>query len=323
MFNYKKNYPKIIRFKVKSNLLLLESKDRFQIEAINENKILKKGNVAVLNFIKSAHHFYFIANYTQLLNQDLQPIYENYKIRTFLNERYALLYQLKKNGYESENEFLLDVVEGTIRFQMNEQVRYACIEKEVLYVEHFDINRGQVSSIAAYAIHTGQQIWCKPLHGTQLLGVYQNTLWVGLHEGILLGIDIQTGQTQTSIEAIPALQQGFLDQSSGQIIHFHMGIYYALDLKTLQVKTQDLAAQMATEPYFSVLQDFDEYFLYYISSYKHWIGAIDRKSLKIVWQYDFKKELHAHPIKLRKAHRKLYVSDSKHILHVFEVDPNN
>jgi hypothetical protein len=206
-----------------------------------------------------------------------------------------------------------------------------------------------------YDKYTGKKLWQFSLSSfpkypgitnevevRKFMGVYKGVLWVGLTNFMIVGIDVETGievhrilypaielpmaqklRIKKGIRRTPhGLSFGFLDDKVGKIIHIYEAYYFELDLTTLQAKHQDLAPQLqGTRSHgFANMISFDDKFLYYIDGNNNSVGVVNRETLQVEWQHDFRQEYNTRPIELKHEGHNLYVLDSENTLRVFERD---
>jgi outer membrane protein assembly factor BamB len=164
------------------------------------------------------------------------------------------------------------------------------------------------------------------------LGVVGNQLWILLNSRQYLVIDVETGKQLTLIgDAYDGKQYtnrqfglGQIDDKNKKVILLSNHQYAEIDCNSFEIKDVDLFEEFEKHSVSSGGRfQIDEDYIYFYD--KKFIGlnqcckvaVLDRKTLKVVWSYDFAQHGTA-PMQMEKTENHLFVLDSGGTLHIFE-----
>ncbi len=164
------------------------------------------------------------------------------------------------------------------------------------------------------------------------LGVVENQLWILLNSRQYLLIDVETGKQLALIgDAYDGKQYtnrqfglGQIDDKNKKVILLSNHQYAEIDCKSFEIKDVNLQEEFEKHSVSSGGRfQIDADYIYFYD--KKFIGVnqcckvavLDRKTLKVVWSYDFAQHGTA-PMQMEKTDTHLFILDSGGTLHIFE-----
>lgn len=309
---------------------------------------INTGDKSICSLNSSIDGFEFFKNHIYI--NDWNGIFEVYDLnlnKVEKGEGKAFFFSSTFNlGYQYLNE-RGQIIEGLIR------------DKEIIdlgaYLKFNNINfsnnnfyffLNETNSIIAISIYDKKNIWNFKQDSIKeikkLLGIWQSELLVACSDGLLISIDIETGTLKRSWQEIPDSQFDSVIQNripKMEIFSLHgdtligaLHIYYfELDLKTGEIKIENLEEELKKHTIFHIKQTNEnpitETHIYLTAMMRQPDGdtkfsydcliTLNRQTFKIDWQYKFEEEsLGTNIPKL--SGDKLYQLDNGGTLHIFE-----
>lgn len=217
----------------------------------------------------------------------------------------------------------IELIDDVVVYKGNEQVTIISVTTK----REFKID---ISDIGRYKNQWGE---VRPAELIATVGVFQDTLWLGITNHTLLGVDRTTGQRSMVIRNIPNFHCSWLpsaipDSSSmifdvqrRKIIGFRWEFYWEVDCTTGQVTLTDLTEEFKKAQIRCDASDFglDGQLIFFLQKRPGKVGVFNVETKKLEWQYSLKDSII--PIKISLNNGYLYLKDSTDSLHVFQ--PNN
>lgn len=186
-------------------------------------------------------------------------------------------------------------------------------------------------SLSHFGPWTDRQGKQKNVFVNSLLGAYQSDFWIGLNNGKVLLLDLETGNQKAIIgdpyfnysylkEVFPATGAMRIDHRKNVVIGLFMSSYWEVDTKTLSVSHYDMKEHFnACQIYSFGDFDFDDQYIYFYDKDNCKIALFDRGERMVKWQYTLKQrnEVKVFPMELQKHGDNLYVLDNMNTLHIF------
>jgi hypothetical protein len=176
-----------------------------------------------------------------------------------------------------------------------------------------------------------------------VLGVYNDILWLSLTSGELVGIDIQTGKHlyrlgfneisepnfPYQIQADAYLPFGDLmqlDEEKGEIIGLRNEFFIKLDLNRTALNreyinvSETMKACKISSSYRNLIFPSDEGHIYFCDDRQGKIGVFDRHKLEVIWSHELEIEHDgiAQILEMKYEDNRWYVLDRNDVLHIFE-----
>ncbi|MDJ1472540.1 hypothetical protein [Xanthocytophaga flava] len=172
----------------------------------------------------------------------------------------------------------------------------------------------------------------------QVLGIWNDILWLYLESRRLLGILLSNGQIVANVEieqTHPELTNagftnGYLDEKQGLVCFLATRYYLEFDLAKLQIhRIKNFTTGHAdTDWNFGMTHTFTEEYVYFTanqgrsSGFTQLVGVLNRASLQVEWYQNLGTDQQSRFWSLNQApqvsENKLYVLDSEGTLHIFE-----
>lgn len=172
----------------------------------------------------------------------------------------------------------------------------------------------------------------------QLLGIWNNILWLYLESRRLIGVLLSTGQIGANVaieQTHPDLMyagftNGYLDQKKGLVCFLATRYYLEFDLAQLQIHRINNfdTAHPDKDWNFGITNTFTEEYVYFTanqgrsSGFTQMVGVLSRTSLEVEWYENLAENRQERFWSLNQAPQvsedKLYILDSESTLHIFE-----
>lgn len=185
------------------------------------------------------------------------------------------------------------------------------------------------------------------LHFSEYIGVAGRILWLSIQSGILLGVNLDTGQFKHILQDVVRMTAGHDDYphwrlplyGTGQTIydrktHRLIGMqdwhYWEVDLRApkLELKMWLLMDDFKQHQMNSQNPErrcMNDHYIYFASAEWARIAALNRKTLKLDWVFHSAKELPEMgiPMQIVVNGHHLYVKDHQKVLYTFELDKDH
>jgi len=170
----------------------------------------------------------------------------------------------------------------------------------------------------------------------KLIGVLEGKLWIALNHHTIIALDIVTGVLVHQIHtianfhcswlpsAIPLPEATQIDETTHKLIGFMWEFYWEINPTNGAIQLYDLTNELSVKKIRSDIANFvlTDSKIYFASHFDSKIGALDRVTKKLTWEYDFKKEEDAEPriMELQGNENLLGALSSQGILYIFECE---
>ena len=174
-----------------------------------------------------------------------------------------------------------------------------------------------------------KDIWGKeqPVKVKQILGIYDDILWVHLAGFRLIGIDVGSGALRHNFEKILKGESGnnFLDEQTGKIKILSYDYYGEFDLETLSLireETVECDADVKIRSSNFINGDKNLYFCGYYNQAHHpnAFGIFDTEKAEIIWYETTKDDLGYFYFPPQANEKLLAILDDKQNLLIYERD---
>jgi hypothetical protein len=339
------NNENLFLFKSDNNLLSLN------IRSKKENWRIASEYIDKMGFFKE-YLFYNTGFSSQLISMNDGATYQklNYKVAASFTDTGHLL-GIEKN----ENQRMLLFTDALLNRDLWKRPLKPggrlSIYKNILFNSQY-LNDHVLN---AYSLETGDHLWsfntapyakwmesgaAKEGMIVGIIGVYDNTIWLALSSGSIIGLDIFDGQLKTTIGAaetefpshiqpeeggrIPWGDYVQLDQDKGQLLGLGGKYFITIDLKNpirkyIDVsKTMDAHSLQANYNQYTFPMDSDH--IYFCDSQQGKIGIFDKTQAKVVWSHtlDIDKSGIAQIMNMKYVNNLWLILDRNNVLHVFD-----
>jgi hypothetical protein len=276
------------------------------------------------------------------------------KILFASNSEKIILAEKKENGQKKIlilNEELICTAEKDIKMGKN-----FLINKELLVSTQYlndqiiqaftpgNLSEWWSTNIASYAKFKDIRKESQEGLITHILGLYNQTLWIGLSSGKLIGLDYTDGTKKFSIgfeesvlpktlanqvtnqDYIPFGELMQLDSRNGEIIGLRDGYFMKADLGMPSPKreyisvTESMAAHEISSSFRSYSFPFDENFIYFCDDRRGKIGLFDREKEETIWStaLNIPDDGIAKLTEMKVSNNVWCILDRNGVLHIFE-----
>ena len=172
----------------------------------------------------------------------------------------------------------------------------------------------------------------------KLIGVLEGKIWIALNHHTIIALDIATGVLVHQIHtianfhcswlpsAIPLPEATQIDEKTHRLIGFMWEFYWEINPTNGVIQFYDLANEFFFKKIRNDITNFvlTDSKIYFVSHFDSKIGALDRVTKKLTWEYDFKKEEGAEPriMELQGNENLLGALSSQGTLYIFEREGN-
>ena len=166
----------------------------------------------------------------------------------------------------------------------------------------------------------------------------EGKLWIALNHHTIIALDIVTGVLVHQIytianfhcswlpSAIPLSEATQIDEKTHRLIGFMWEFYWEINPTNGEIQLYDLTNELSVKKIRSDIANFvlTDSKIYFASHFNSKIGALDRVTKKLTWEYDFKKEEDAEPriMELQGNRNLLGALSSQGTLYIFEREEN-
>lgn len=172
----------------------------------------------------------------------------------------------------------------------------------------------------------------------KLIGVLEGKLWIALNHHTIIALDIATGALIHQIHTIanfhcswlpsgiPLSEATQIDKKTHRLIGFMWEFYWEIDPTNGAIQFYDLTNELSAQKIRSDIANFvlTDSKIYFASHFDSKIGALDKVTKKLTWEYDFQKEEGAEPriMELQGNENLLGALSSQGTLYIFEREDN-
>jgi outer membrane protein assembly factor BamB len=225
--------------------------------------------------------------------------------------------------YDLEVEKLIPVPHEIFPRRIWENVLLKEDESTIARIHPEKLDTQWTFSLASLGTWTDLFGFEKKVAVTNIIGAYEEDLWIGLNNGKVLVVNVESGVINYSSQlngVFPATGAMYVDDKNQKIIGLFMYSYWEVDMKTLKVSHHDLESHFREQEIhsFGVLQ-FDEDYIYFFDKDNCKVGILDRNTIRLIWQYTIPQstEEQAFPMEIQKIKDTLYILDNSNTLRVF------
>ncbi|WP_103068638.1 hypothetical protein [Aquimarina sediminis] len=325
----------------------------------NNNLFLNHKKLLVLKDdyeLKSSFFYNLLGNKIQYIDKEcvVKEIELESEIHFSIVDQNNIYMKFYSGGLFDQTFGIFSLKEKKILFETNEFIGNIVFEDKI-----FNNNN---NNIIARKVFDGKPIWvCQVLNKkgfkanrtstelnsievTSFLGVYDNTLWMVLNNGFLLGVDIDTGKEKhylgyaienntergwyEDLGHVYISSQYKLDSNTGKIILISGEDYFEVDLnksnpkkvwRNMASSLKGLQCEMGGNEGFK----FDDNYFYFYDGPKGVVIVMDRNNFEIVWNHDLKIQTEDSFVlsllrDLKISEGKIGVLDRNNTLHIFE-----
>ena len=172
----------------------------------------------------------------------------------------------------------------------------------------------------------------------KLIGVLEGKLWIALNHHTIIALDIETGALVHQIHtianfhcswlpsAIPLPEATQIDETTHKLIGFMWEFYWEIDPTNGAIQFYDLTNEFSVKKIRSDITNFvlTDSKIYFASHFDSKIGALDKVTKKLTWEYEFQKEEGTEPriMELQGNENQLGALSSQGTLYIFEREEN-
>jgi hypothetical protein len=177
---------------------------------------------------------------------------------------------------------------------------------------------------------------------TNILGIHEDNLWLGISSGKLIELNIRTGKLERELglqesqflnfnysikegDYIPWGDLMQLDKIKEQIIGLRDKYFMKIDLVNTQIREYiDVGRSMnafdINSSYRNYVFPSDENYIYFCDDRQGKIGVFDRNKLEVIWSHELEIEHDgiAQILEMKYEDNRWYVLDRNDVLHIFE-----
>ncbi len=264
----------------------------------------------------------------------IRSIHDRFLISTLEEKRYRpglyasdfkRRWQLNTSSffYQSKN---IDLLLGYPRLRQPTVVDYA-------FFTRYDIDSGEekwshdISGYSPWVDLLGKR---HAVEVSKFLGVFREDLWVGLNNGKVLILNVQTGERKNEIgnphfsysfekNVFPSTDDMVMDHKNSRVVGLFMYSHWEVDLETFNVNHVYLEDHFDEfKIHSSGVSAIDDAFIYFIDKDNGKVAVFNRGTHRLAWQYTLPQpgDLPTFPLELQKHGDTIYVLDSDDTLHI-------